>query len=54
VPKAENEGKCPIFDEGDPTDEEMLLLKIARRIARQALESEHQAAELRVRAAVIL
>ncbi|SDM83456.1 hypothetical protein [Nonomuraea jiangxiensis] len=51
---AENEQWRLMFDEGDPADEELSPLEIAQRLAYQALESEHQAAELRVRAAQIL
>lgn len=52
--KAENEQQYPLFDAGGMASEGLPLLEIARKLAWQALQTEHQAAELRVRAAEIL
>ncbi|MGA4990805.1 hypothetical protein ACWCOT_18085 [Nonomuraea bangladeshensis] len=50
--KPEHGPQGSAIDEGSMA-EELTLVEVARQLARQALESEHQAAELRVRAAEI-
>jgi hypothetical protein len=51
--KPEHVPQSPASDE-DLTRDDLALVEIAQRLARQALESEYQAAELRVKAAEII